>query len=227
MCSVSFSRFLHKVAEYEKNQRLAELVYLQAVKELRCDGVTEDICNLKKSHMNEIIKPFLVTWGEMGRHIKQLTESDWEELLHNLQDAQKAFKGLKGKTLLNADFDALSDFIKCLFKAMEVNHVGATSKSKILHLLNPELFVMWDDRIRKEGRYQNTAEGYIKFLKTMKSCAEKIVGETGKSPIEFIDAVYRELQDLNTHRKTLAKLVDEYNMQSTPVESIAKRFPCS
>ena len=147
--------------------------------------------------------------GRDGRHIKQLTESDWEQLLHELQDAQTldAFRELKGKALLDAKFDTSSrdvKDIKCLFNAIQVNQIGATSKSKILHLLSPELFVMWDEKIRKD-HYQDTTEGYIEFLKTMRNCAEKIMRETTKSVDEFVDEVYRKLPgEDGEHRKTLA-----------------------
>jgi len=70
------------------------------------------------------------------------------------------------------------------------------SVTKTLHLLAPNFFPLWDDKIaRAYGCYynKNPAEKYISFCKITKSIADKV-----KDYIVWSD-------------KTLTKLIDEYN----------------
>ncbi|HRQ44822.1 MAG TPA: hypothetical protein PLB12_10800 [Candidatus Goldiibacteriota bacterium] len=82
-----------------------------------------------------------------------------------------------------------------------IGGIQYTGASKIMSLMKPELFVMWDDYIRKEYKIGKTAEEYIKFLDTMKSifCS---VGWSGKKP--------------------LAKAIDEYNYVTISLEKLAE-----
>ncbi len=71
--------------------------------------------------------------------------------------------------------------------------------AKALHLLAPNFFPLWDDRIAKAyGCYYNNdpAEKYVQFMKLMKEFVENI-----KDYIDFSDYL----------NKTLLKLIDEYN----------------
>jgi hypothetical protein len=80
---------------------------------------------------------------------------------------------------------------------LEVVYIGLTSASKIAHLLNPELFVMWERNIAKEYKVKISTKGYLRFLQIIQN---KMKG-----------APYGVLKELCERcNKTLAKLVDEY-----------------
>ncbi|MBI4181311.1 MAG: hypothetical protein HY528_05205 [Chloroflexi bacterium] len=94
---------------------------------------------------------------------------------------------------------------------------GDTVASKVLHLLNPNLFVMWDMGI--SGNLSG-AVGYLKFLKKMQVEAEEasqdfqMLGYPG-TPAQFIAS------NLGArYTKTLAKLIDEYNWVT-----VTRRWP--
>jgi len=45
-----------------------------------------------------------------------------------------------------------------------VKHVGA---SKVMHLLNPEFFMMWDSKVINHYEAKRTPEGYVDFMRLM------------------------------------------------------------
>lgn len=92
---------------------------------------------------------------------------------------------------------------------------GPTACSKILHLIQPELFIMWDKAIsqfyhdvhRKNGLQHQKGEEicYFEFLKDM----QKLSLELLKSNTESV--ILKDLKDISKYDKTLAKALDEYN----------------
>jgi len=117
----------------------------------------------------------------------------------NLLDLQKAieeskplFEKVRGKDFKAVNFDEIGDAVKQIYSILsKVKGVEYTGASKVMHLLNKELFVMWDTDIRDEYGYDVTGEDYFKFLKEMQ---EKFKG------------VAWSISD-----RTFAKAIDEYN----------------
>lgn len=110
----------------------------------------------------------------------------------------------------NRDITSLSDsdekYIITLFKeflkALQINSEkmqGRTSPaavSKALHLLAPDFFPIWDQKIAKAYRcnyYKNPEKKYLLFCRIVKTIADKVKGHIVPS------------------EKTLIKLIDEYN----------------
>ena len=83
-----------------------------------------------------------------------------------------------------------------LDKKMKLIKKSPVSVAKALHLLAPNFFPLWDDRIaRKYGCYynENPSEKYIKFCNITKIMAEKLNNSKIRSD------------------RTIIKLIDEYN----------------
>jgi uncharacterized protein YwbE len=83
-----------------------------------------------------------------------------------------------------------------LDKQMKIVKRSPVSVSKALHLLAPNFFPLWDDKIaRHYGCYYDVdpAIKYIFFSKTMKTLADRVQGYT------------------NRPDRTVLKLIDEYN----------------
>ena len=102
------------------------------------------------------------------------------------------------------------------------NNIGhkfaATAASKLLHLLQPNLFVMWDKKILASYRGNNpsirdSGTGYSAFLRSMQEMAINIhevfnhqnQGQ-GNNPATFLSE-----QLHYDHPQALAKFLDEYN----------------
>ena len=68
----------------------------------------------------------------------------------------------------------------CYTQVRNIGHnFGPTATSKLLHILQPDLFVMWDDAILKRykninGQISDSGRGYITYLKMMKRLANHI-----------------------------------------------------
>lgn len=130
----------------------------------------------------------------------------------NLVDLKKAieectslFKRLKGKDFRSVNFGEIKDTVEEIYsKLSKVYGVEYTGASKVMHLLNRDLFVMWDTGTRKEyGFYDADATDYFNFLKKMQ---EKFKGIVWDMP-----------------SKTLAKAVDEYNQVTISIPKMRKR----
>ena len=103
------------------------------------------------------------------------------------------FDKLKDKRLETVNFDEIKEDIEKLYKLLSViKGVKYTGASKIMHLKNPKLFIMWDGYIKKRyGLRKGTADDHITFLKKMQE-------------------VFKDIK-WKREDKTLAKAIDEYN----------------
>lgn len=111
--------------------------------------------------------------------------------------------------------------IEALFNGLFViDKIADTSASKILALINPHLFVMWDDAIRlvyyeKPTQYKSPGRIYVEFLIKMQRAAIAVTNDAKTnhgidSPADYLS---REL-GLNPPF-TLARFIDEYNFVHT------------
>ncbi len=144
----------------------------------------------------------LAVWN-VGRF--RFYASDSQTLI-NLKKAIKKckllFDRLKGKDFRTVDFDEIQGTVKEIYVTLsEVESVKYTGASKIMHLLDRDLFVMWDkDTREKYGYYIADEDDYLNFLKEMQE--------------KFRNVVW------NMPNKTFAKAIDEYNQVTI---SIPKR----
>jgi hypothetical protein len=103
-----------------------------------------------------------------------------------------------------AEIGILHDGLIAHMRASGVLNMADAAASKALHLVIPDLFVMWDKEIRR-----SSPEGYGTFLSRMHGVARRLAEE---APVAAED-LEAYLQDLlgSERRKPLAKYVDEFN----------------
>ena len=90
-------------------------------------------------------------------------------------------------------------------KFSKIKGVQYTGASKVMHLLNRELFVMWDKDIRRTYGFDNDdAADYFGFLKIMQKKFKDVIWETPD--------------------KTFAKAIDEYNQVTITIPIMEKRY---
>lgn len=221
---MKYKELIEKILLNEDVYWFAEFVYFKALEQLR--DIREDISKLKlKEHMECVISIFLFQWGQMARTVGR-KGTEWEKLTDNLRSQKGAFQKLQYENLLSINFDdeEVAEHIKNIYGSAKVKNIGATAISKILHLLNPELFVMWDFKIRKmyKDKYpavRESANGYLEFLKAVQREIKEAIQEeskrSGRSEQEIVEKICTQLPSKKLgpeyNRKTLAKLVDEYN----------------
>jgi hypothetical protein len=129
-------------------------------------------------------------------------------------------RALQGLTLLDTAFGTgvvrgmcVSEAVGSIFETIagSGSRYESTATSKILHVLHPPLFVMWDSAIRGGYAVDGHSGDYAtRFLPRMqrqaREAVESYTNDGGADPA----AALQELQKLCGGRP-LAKLIDEYN----------------
>ena len=150
-----------------------------------------------------------------------------EEVLGN-RKFRELFNHLKHFNLLNINFNLYNKEIVDIFQnARKSKGVGPTGASKILSILNPQLFVMWDEEIynhyhflhRRRGQYHQKANSkcYFEFLKDMQHEANEFITYSSKEKIE------NGLHEISGYNKPIAKALDEFNYMIYTIPKIKSR----
>jgi len=128
----------------------------------------------------------------------------------------------KDNILVNGSDCSIESVIKQCYKGInDVKGCGPTATAKILHVLNPNLFVMWDGPIIEHFTEFNEdgakPEGYCQFLQLMQNDAQAVVrtfnSENNLSPARVnpqSPEEYFSAQLGHSPRKSMAKYLDEY-----------------
>ena len=201
---MEFEKFIKVVRKFEEEDGFADVLYLEAIRKL--EKVRENQQELDERMARRIIRPFLASWGRMGRNVER-QDFDWHRLVEATKNQRENLDKLKKETILGVRLDKVASVIKEVYNGTKIKHLGPTGISKILHLLNPELFVMWDNDIRRKiskKPFSASSRGYLNFLKWIQG--ELIEATKGRTIEEIRNKIGGEYID----RKTLAKLVDEY-----------------
>lgn len=119
----------------------------------------------------------LFTWNFAARETKALTYDNLRHVLTESEECLKRLDGVKIEAhLSSAQWEDIFKAFSCFKKLM-----GQTGASKALSLMNPDLFVMWDTKIRKRLNkclIPNISNGekeehYITFLKGIKTLIDR------------------------------------------------------
>jgi len=121
------------------------------------------------------------------------------DLQNAIEKCEPLFQRIKGKDFKTVNFDEIEDTVKQIYsmlsKVMGVEYTGA---SKVMHLINRDLFVMWDRATRKEYGYHIADENdYFEFLKKMQEMFKDV--------------------EWDMPNKTFAKAIDEYNQVTVTI----------
>jgi hypothetical protein len=221
--AIGIDKFLDNIEKYARDTRYDYSYYLTTY-ELERMHVAENIGELRPGHMAPIML-FLRDWMLAGWI--RWTEKNWtqmdSELSGALSELRKEFGTLHDTDLVHLQPEHI-DAVKTIFgRTCELSLASgekaiATVASKILHLLNSQVFVMWDTAIIDFYGGKPDGEGYIEFLAQMKDFAEQLQ--------PHLDKINKKADELRTKAKaiygkeicsskTLAKLIDECNWIET------------
>lgn len=173
---------------------------------------------------NTSVGSFLNEWG--GRHIKKDVEVAGI-LLSSLCTLQDKFISIGNHSLMTVNFDHQGELVQDIFDRLRLIswenrgpsrsvtvHLGETFASKLAHVMNPSLFVMWDDGIARrfwEHKRIESYRDYVGFLKLMHEEAKSVI-------LDFQAYMGNEEPGLFLSRKfeypvtkPLTKFLDEYN----------------
>jgi len=175
-------------------------------------------------------------YSDAGPNDVQVTElfrflNQWASHYPSDADARARFKraylqvlprlrALQGLTLLDTAFDrdvvqemCVSEAVSSIFETIAGlgSRYASTATSKILHVLNPPLFVMWDSAIRGGYAVDSRSDDYARrFLPRVQRQAKEAVDSYIRDGRADPATAVQDLERLCDGRP-LAKLVDEYN----------------
>lgn len=187
----------------------SDVVYVDCVDSL---SKVESLSKIGDSEVIKIID-FLVEWKCRGlvssrsenRNKMSIQVKGIKEILRSLNNE---FKKLQGYTLRDIPLeneDIENTIVKIYEKVNSVKWIGPTAASKIMHVIDPYLFMMWDVAIRSKKKgygYENgTSNQYMKFMKKMQFIAIRLKTNWEEKEIEIPIK----------KRRTLPKLMDEAN----------------
>lgn len=152
----------------------------------------------------------LATWN-FARFRYAVKEFDIKEFSKKLNKLEPFFGKLVSEDFRTIDFDDYAEEVKRIYGTLsKIPGIEYTGASKMMHLKNRNVFVMWDGYIKgdkpkkyykeieiiksgdwKGRKYGNDAESYLQFLKDMQETFNHI-----------------NFQD---DKKTFAKAIDEFN----------------
>jgi len=218
---MKYQTLIDNVNKLEKKIQRTEPYYFEAIQNL--SEVRKDLSKLDiDKHLLRIVKVFLVKWGEpqIARNVSR-PKLNWERLGSVLRNLNKDFMELKDRKFANMNFDdaTISETIKGIYGGIRNSHVerlrGPTIASMTIHLFNPEVFVMWNYRIRQSYKKRNfrvceTPEGYLEFLKEAQKEIREALNDRKKETGRELGEVEKEIRG-RYNNKTLARIIDEYN----------------
>jgi len=183
-------------------------------------------------HILAGIEVLLLTWNTvyLQRQPEKVKRSLEGDILEAYRNTKNDFEFLKDKKLETIDLKDpdIVNRIKRIFKTF-ISHksIESTGASKAIHLINPELFMMWDNEIKKNHhklhpfyriRSESSEECYVEFMKMMQEVARGILEQKTINEIRqmYNDGIYsKEPQLVNVFsqatKESLPKMLDECN----------------
>jgi hypothetical protein len=128
-----------------------------------------------------------------------------DKLKEAIDEGKLKFESLEGKDFRTFNFNEIGEPVKKIYsKLSEIEGVKHTGASKVMHLLNRDLFLMWDSDMRKEYGYPKANEDdYLHYLKKMQDKVKNI--------------------ELTMPNKTLPKIIDEFNFMEITFQRLQER----
>ena len=144
----------------------------------------------------------LASWNVAN--FRKFIKGDFDSFKTAISYCEEKFSQFDNKTFENIDFEECRNDISDIFNRLSsVGSILYTGASKIMHLRNPKVFVMWDVKIRRRYGYRiNEKDGnaYVDFIKKIQSSFSAIFPE-----INII------LSKDKRKNKTITKAIDEFN----------------
>jgi len=130
---------------------------------------------------------------------------------------------LKGERLenLHLNDDELKETIKRIFLEFSSKRsIGFTGASKILHVLNPFVFMMWDNNIRSayhklhtDNHKLGSPECYLEFLRQSQEIIKTILNKRSEDDIwsDHLTFIDKDFMMAFSFRESMLKMLDECN----------------
>lgn len=166
----------------------------------------------------------LATWN-FARFRYAVTDFDINGFKEKIKELNPYFNRLKDEDFRTINFDKYEEDIKKIFVTLSsIKGVEFTGASKIMHLKNRSVFIMWDGYIKGEK-----IKRYYNELKIVKNGDWKIKRylNNPENYFQFLKDMQEMFKDINfqSNEKTFAKAIDEFNYVNItlPIKNMEKK----
>jgi len=165
----------------------------------------------------------LATWN-FARFRYAINSFDINGFKEEVRKLNLNFDRLKNENFRTINFDKYKKDIEKIFATLSsIKGVEFTGTSKIMHLKNRSVFIIWDGYIKGEK-----AKKYYKELKIVKNGDWKIkkYQNNPENYFQFLKDMQERFKNINfqSNEKTFAKAVDEFNYVNItiPIQNMEK-----
>jgi predicted RNase H-like HicB family nuclease len=166
-----------------------------------------DLGRITEKDVEQVIERFLYEWGRMGRVLGRIEFIGWKsKLVGQIRSNHSKLEDFKTKDLSEVDLSVFESDIKNCYKSFE-KVVGRIAASKVLHLICPNFFPLWDRNIAKaiwdevdgkgekgEVLAQFSGAHYYRFMQVMQNFLRKyreivsaLANQYGKGKLKILD----------------------------------------
>jgi len=188
--------------------------------------VSRNVVSRDPSNISFILagaKVIIITWNAVRfqRLPKEVRDNLENDITEAYMKTKLELEKLKGERLENLNDGELKETIKRIFlEFSSKKSIEFTGASKILHVLNPFVFMMWDNNIRNayhmlhtDNHKSGSPECYLEFLKQSKEIIKTILSKRSENDIwsnhlTFID---KDFMTAFSFRESMLKMLDECN----------------
>lgn len=135
----------------------------------------------------------LATWNTPRFRYITNNAQNLIDLKTSIEECKEWFQKMAAEEFQTVDFDKIGDYVKKIYSSLsKVKGAEYTGASKIMHLFNPRLFLIWDAAMREHyGYFGSNTQHYLDYHKRIQAEVKAI--------------------KWNAREKTLPKAIDEYH----------------
>jgi len=142
-----------------------------------------------------------------------------EEVIRSYNECKEDLEKLSNKNLVEIDLEKYEILIRRIFSTFSIMpSIKHTSAAKILHLINPNMFMVWDTEIRRaffkmDRSVRNPAKFYLMFLRKSQYAAKLLLEKRTQKALwlehkQFMNDNFVRSFD---YEETVLKMLDECN----------------
>jgi len=184
----------------------------------------------------EMFRKYLFAWGKMDRCFPvKKRRMFYELLLETMAETSETIKFLRPVRIESAklDTDPTKEKIQTLYEKFrdfchKENKSQPTASAKILHIILPRLFIIWDQKfVRSQQNLKPDSASYVKYLSTKQTQLNKLFesfrqANPAANPADLVkdlEAQHHRFLTQDLHLKEpatepITKLLDEYQVMN-------------
>jgi len=162
-----------------------------------------------------------VTWDAIRffKRKKEIRDHLSEDILSAYKECKDDLSNLEKRSLKELDLTAFENTIKKIYSAFSSKpSIEYTGASKILHVICPQVFMMWDRSIREafhllhnRNHKMGTADCYLQFMHQSKGIVENIKMSENDLWLQHLEFLDKDFVQAFSFRENILKMLDECN----------------